>query len=65
MASLWPGAIFSFMEAIACFICAGVSVSVINCILTGLHDENFHCVTIVETVNKLSSYISRLLLFFI
>jgi len=58
------GAIFSFMEAIACSVCAGINVSVRNCALTGFHGENFHYVTIMETVNKLSLYIPRLLLFF-
>lgn len=52
------GAIFSFMEAIACFIGAAINVSVVNCILTGLYDANFHYVTVVETINKPSLYIS-------
>lgn len=59
------GAIFSFMEAIACFIGAAINVSVVNCILTGLYDANFHYATIVETINKLSLYISRHFLFLI
>lgn len=45
---LEAGAIFSFIEAIACFACAGINMSVINCILTGVHDENFHGVTLLQ-----------------
>lgn len=41
------GAIFSFMEAIACFICAGINMSVMNGIFTGLRDENFYYVTLL------------------